>query len=84
MDISKPHRGRIVNWTASKIAGPFGSRLAVIVGQTPDHPDAPVGHTFPIITSAVILHDDRSGEIETVNSRYTLVGPDVFSKQGRA
>lgn len=65
----KLHHGRIVNWTkASLTKKGLGY---VIFGKFLDHPryTGIDGHT-----SYVVTHDEAMGEIETCNSRYTLVG----------
>lgn len=65
--LKKPHHGRIAGWHKSACDGGLGY---VIVGEFLDHPmfRGPMCHT-----SAVISHDETTGEIETRNSRYTLV-----------
>lgn len=70
MATTKPHYGRIDRWFKSEIGTSH-----IIRGVALDHPqfaNAPGFHT-----SAVISHDEATGEIETRNSRYTLVGKAV-------
>lgn len=65
----KPHKGRIENWqkTQHPLAGGLGY---IIEGRFLDHPEFALmnGHT-----SYIVKHDETTGEIETRNSRYTLV-----------
>jgi len=68
-DPEKPHRGRIEPWFRLTV----GSRYA-IAGVFLDHPDWPGRWA---LTSEVLSYDEKTGEIETMNSRYTLVGPPV-------
>jgi len=71
IDTSKPHRGRIERW--HKSAGGFKGLGCIIVGNYLDHPKHPgIGWH----TSYVVAHDEATGEIETRNSRYTLIGPE--------
>ena len=63
----KPHKGKIVDW----VKVPVGDRGEVVFGRAIDHPEF-AGHS--IRTSFVVSHDEATGEIETRNSRYTLVG----------
>lgn len=67
----KPHKGSIKNWFKYDSDKGLGY---LIRGEFVDHPafaGLPDGHT-----SYVISHDEKTGEIETRNSRYTLVGPE--------
>ena len=61
----KPHHGRIENWFK------FGG---MVWGRALDHPRF-AGQD--IRTSTVLKHDEETGEIETRNSRYTLVGKEL-------
>lgn len=64
----KPHKGRIDCWSKYPVDGVgLGYR---ILGRFLDHPAfaGMLGHT-----SYVISHDQETGEIETLNSRYTLI-----------
>jgi len=73
MTDQKPHKGKITNWTTQPVQDCGLGYL--IVGEFVNHPDfgnAPNGHT-----SWVEKHDRETGEIETRNSRYTLVGPET-------
>lgn len=69
MEAEKPHYGRIENWQ-EEACGKHGLGY-LIVGRFLDHPAYALqkGHT-----SYVVKHDKATGEIETRNSRYTLVG----------
>lgn len=60
----KPHKGSITNW--DKLPW-YGSNI--IVGEFVDHPEfaGKPGHTSPVVKHG-------GNEIETRNSRYTLVG----------
>ena len=72
MSDEKPHNGRIVNWhTESCDRG----LKYLIRGKFVDHEEFAneYGHT-----SYVVSHDKATGEIETRNSRYTLVGPNLY------
>jgi len=65
----KPHRGRIAVWR--KVGR---DNHTAYEGVFLDHPNLTdfVGHT-----SAVLKGPDGDGEIETLNSRYTLIGPET-------
>lgn len=65
----KPHRGSIVHAEKRYVDGCPGLGY-YIVGRFVDHPDfaGRIGHT-----SYVVAHNTETGEIETRNSRYTLV-----------
>lgn len=58
----KPHKGVIKNWHKKDHGG-----FSVILGTTGDRDE------FWIRTSAIVNHDEATGEVETRNSRYTLV-----------
>lgn len=64
----KPHCGRIEHWHREECDAGLGY---LIIGTFVDHPEfgGDRGHT-----SYVVSHNMDSGEIETRNSRYTLVG----------
>lgn len=64
----KPHNGPIMNWSKRTCAGGLGY---YIWGRILAHPDFDDQVTN---TSIVVAHDVATGEIETLNSRYTLVG----------
>ena len=80
----KPHHGRITGWwlhyPLDDFEPPEGAPGYIVRGNLIDHPmwderdpwmkDS--GHT-----SWVLKHDEATGEIETLNSRYTLVGAAV-------
>lgn len=65
----KPHKGKISDWF--KLPSSHGLGY-YIMGQFHNHPD--FGSKFTN-TSWVEKHDVETGEIETRNSRYTLIGP---------
>lgn len=67
---AKPHLGRIEQWAKLPALGHgLGYRIA---GIAVDHPDFFTDRD--VLTSYVVAHDEKTGEIETRNSRYTLVG----------
>lgn len=69
----KPHKGSIKDW--SKLRCTDKGLGYIILGEFVDHPEfagAKDGHT-----SYVVAHDEATGEIETRNSRYTLIGPAI-------
>jgi hypothetical protein len=67
MMTDKPHKGRIERWWRYPCQGGLGYGIN---GQFLDHEHIRGdGHT-----SYVVFHDEATGEIETRNSRYTLVG----------
>jgi len=79
--VSKTHHGRITNWwlhyPLSDFTPPEGAPGYIVRGDLIDHPmwDA----RDPWMkgrgnTSWVLRHDEATGEIETLNSRYSLVG----------
>lgn len=68
----KPHLGRITSWYKTEF-GAGGRGLGYLIcGTFLDHPKF-MGMS-DVHTSYVISHDTETGEIETKNSRYTLVG----------
>lgn len=72
---SKLHRGRIKDWVFVE----FEDGHRMVNGLFLDHAAfaGKRGHT-----SFVLSHDEKTGEIETRNSRYTLVGaPESEPKQ---
>lgn len=70
----KPHKGSLKNWFKEDW-GCAGLGLGYMIrGEFVDHPEfagCKNGHT-----SYVVAHDEATGEVETKNSRYTLVGPE--------
>jgi hypothetical protein len=64
----KPHKGKIENWHTYPVPHGLGY---MVIGTFVDHPQFKGlrGHT-----SYIVAHDEDSGEIETKNSRYKLVG----------
>jgi hypothetical protein len=67
----KPHKGEITNWFKLPASHGLGY---YIVGQFQNHPE--FGQKFTN-TSWVERHDLETGEIETRNSMYRLVGPET-------
>lgn len=70
-DIEKPHKGSIKSWSRYPWDGGLGY---VIRGLSVDHPQFAGDY---IRTSYVVKHDEATGEVETRNSRYSLIGPEV-------
>jgi hypothetical protein len=64
----KPHRGGMSEWRFLEL----GPGRRIVVGRFVDHYlyGGLRGHT-----SLVERYDESTGEVETRNSRYTLVGP---------
>lgn len=73
MPAEKPHKGSISHWSKLPIDTDFGLGFCVY-GHNAAHPDWGRG---VMRTSYVVKHDEATGEIETRNSRYTLVGPEL-------
>lgn len=76
--MAKPHKGRIANWVKFTVDPSYGLGY-VIIGDwlddpRPIKPTTPTGRGMELMTSYVVAHDEATGEIETRNSRYTLVG----------
>lgn len=69
----KPHNGTITNWRRVDCQRERGLGWFV-EGWNDDHPTE---RPAAVTTSEVVSHDAATGEIETVNSRYRLVGPAV-------
>ena len=67
---TKPHYGKITNWCRYPASQGLG--YGIDVGRFEDHPIFKGQGGW---TSFVVSHDETTGEIETKNSRYTLVGP---------
>jgi hypothetical protein len=65
----KEHKGSLKNWRKYECPGHGLGYL--ILGEFVDHPQF-AGHLGN--TSYVVAHDEATGEIETRNSRYTLLG----------
>lgn len=71
----KPHRGRITNWFRfPNVTDGLGY---TIIGHFEDHPGLKGRREK---TSYVVAFDEKTGEIETAHSRYTLVGPEFQEK----
>lgn len=77
-DAPKPHKGRISSWAICKPSGTINDLLPIVVGYLVDHPDFhnEWGHTSPVVS---ISEPNQFGyrELETNNSRYTLVGKEL-------
>ncbi len=65
----KPHKGTIRDWVELPCRGGLGYYIA---GHSIDHPQFGGGEIY---TSWVVKHDRATNEIETNNSRYTLIEP---------
>jgi hypothetical protein len=65
----KPHKGSLKGWKRYE----HGDKVC-IWGTFVDHPHFAglYGHT-----SYIVSHNEETGEVETLNSRYTLVGPEA-------
>lgn len=65
----KPHNGALKDWYKYETDSKGGY---IIRGTFVGHPyfDGEPGHT-----SLVLSHNEETGDIETRNSRYTLIGP---------
>jgi hypothetical protein len=71
LNLSKPHKGIIKNWSKHELKGPEEKGLGyLIVGTCVNHPR--FGYSKFFHTSYVVEHNEETGEIETRNSRYTL------------
>lgn len=67
----KPYKGEIISWTKMSIETPNPPGLGYfIIGRFVNHPEFGMERGY---TSYVVKHDAVTGEIETKNSRYTLV-----------
>ena len=70
--VTKPHKGIIIDWFKQEYEFPSEDSLGFYIrGKFVDHPEFGGHHGW---TSYVIHWDTKTGEIETKNSRYTLVG----------
>jgi hypothetical protein len=67
----KPHLGKIERWTKQQHEDQDGKPFTIVWGTFVGHHrfTSHYGHTSYIVT-----HDEKTGQIETRNSRYTLVG----------
>lgn len=74
MTNNKPHKGTMSSWRRYRVEGCAGLGY-IIMGKFDTHERfaGMRGHT-----SCVMSHDLDTGEIETLNSRYTLVGPEMI------
>jgi hypothetical protein len=77
MTADKTHKGSIKDWVKLPIRDCPGLGY-IICGTFVDHEDfgGRYGHT-----SYVVEHDETTGEIETRNSRYTLVGKEYVQSE---
>lgn len=71
--LMKPYKGRITKWWKDPIANKFAGLGYLIQGEFLEHPDFGQKVTH---TSYVVAHHDN-GMVETRNSRYRLIGPEV-------
>lgn len=69
----KRHHGRIVEW--HKVPAGRAGRFKIL-GRMLDHPSLGK-HGGYSLTSMVVKMDEKTGEIETLNSRYKLEGPET-------
>ena len=67
--VEKPHRGRIAAWRKTG-----HDEATAYEGVFLDHPNLT---GFMSVTSAVMAGPDGGGEIETLNSHYTLIGAET-------
>lgn len=65
----KRHKGQIENWFRQEVGN-----KTVILGRFVNHPEFGYANGR---TSYIVSHDEATGEIETRNSRYTLVGKEL-------
>lgn len=61
--MTKFHWGEITNWRKK----PIGEDREIIVGLMDGY--------MEVMTSVVVSHDETTGEVETRNARYKLIGP---------
>lgn len=76
----KPHHGRLADWHKVSSFSDKGTGFC-ISARALDHPEFK-GRL--ILTSYVISYDEKTGEIETRNSRYTLVDKDMLLEEKQA
>jgi len=77
----KPYKGEIAHWRR-RLLNPVLDNVAIygpnvgysITGIFKNHPEF---GNVPGYTSIVVSHDLETGEIETLNSRYTLLGGEI-------
>lgn len=69
----KPHNGTITGWRRVYCQREHGLGWFV-EGRNADHPTKAAAD---VRTTEVVSHNPATGEIETVRSRYRLVGPVV-------
>lgn len=70
--MAKSHKGKIEHWFKMPCLGGLGWRAC---GMSIGHPEFDGSN---IRTSYVLNHDQQTGEIETRNSRYTLIGEEAL------
>lgn len=68
--MKKPHKGIITNWRKYYLASKDGF---LISGRCANHPQFGTNPFFH--TSHVLKHNKKTGEIETLNSKYILDPP---------
>lgn len=66
MKTDKPHKGSLKDWFKYEVGDGY-----IICGRFIGHPQFNGEHGH---TSLVLSHNEETGEIETRNSRYTLIG----------
>ena len=75
---NKPFKGTITNWYKVPCGDDLGLGY-VIYGYTPDHPEFAGmgdGDTY-FHTSYIVAHNEETGDVETRNSRYRVIGPAI-------
>lgn len=75
----KPHKGRITNWSKEYIPNCEGLGY-IINGTCNSHPNFETNkwfHTSWVVSFTGPAEGETTSEIETKNSRYTLVGEEV-------
>ena len=74
MSSDKPFKGNITHWRVQH----YGDAKLVwgVFNGHPEFPEGSFGHT-----SQVVRHNEATGEIETRNSRYMLVGEPISDEE---
>ena len=68
--MDKPHKGTLGQWKKVQVVPPNEEHLGYyITGVFLGHPQFNLRHGY---TSMIVKHDEATGEVETLNSRYTL------------
>lgn len=82
--VDKPHKGSVTQWRkhylnsmTHQLSHPiYGPNLGYYIsGWCQNHPD--FGNNPAFSSSLIVKHDEQTGEIETLNSRYTLLGGEI-------